>query len=230
MNHHLCRLVLFCVFVPLHLSTGPLFAQSSSTRRDIAISVGMGVCYIKASGVVDYINQFNNKVPDITTAVEFFAAPEFHFRSDLGLKLEYAYLLKSYTIAGPLPGSFEFSYTVHMPTTVLFYVLQGDGYYVKLGGGVGYHFGKFTRFDPNSESESQFTSNGLGFKLEVIGNTAFGESLYGLIGGDLRLDFIGSLKDAGGQGLEIQRAFGTIDPLRLHFMSAGIKFGLIYYF
>lgn len=215
------------------LSSQSVLAQDVRISKPLAVAAGMGVSYVHATDVVDFVNQIaapSERVSDFGTAVEFFAAPEMSFSSGFGLKLEYAYLLKDYTVTGPLPGRFEFSYSVHMPTAVLFYRLEGDGFFVKLGGGMGYHLGRFTRLDPNSGSESRYTSGGLGFKLELMGNTAFGESFYGLIGGDLRLDFIGILKDDAGRALEIRTADGRLDPIKLRFASLGIKFGIIYYF
>jgi len=229
MNRRLLVVVLLFV---LH-TPEDLLSQEVMVRKPFGFSAGMGATYVNAFDVVDYINQFaatSGRVGDFGTAVEFFAAPELSFDSGFGIKLEYAYLLKQYTIAGPLPGNFEFSYHTHMPTAALFYRLEGNAFYVKFGGGLGYHVGKFTRRDPNSGTEGRYSSGGIGFKLELMGNTAFGESLYGLIGGDLRLDFIGKLKDDAGRALEVRRLDGSMDPVRLRFASAGIKFGLIYFF
>ena len=232
MTDHLRRPLCLFFFLGLHVTTGILYAQDATARRRASFSAGMGVSYIRASDVVDYVNQVisPDKLDDFASAVEFFAAPEISLNADLSLKFEYAYLLKTYSVSGQGAGLFSFDYAVHMPTVVLVYVLEGEGFYVKLGGGAGYHFGKFTQLFPNSASESRFTTGGIGFKLEAMGNTAFSESLYGLIGGDARLDFLGRLKDNAGKGLEIRRAFGPIDPVRLRFASVGIKFGLVYYF
>ena len=219
------------LFVPLLFSLFPcgggLHAQEEGPRSSAALSAGMGVSYINAPNVVDYLNRYASqadRVADFTPAVEFFVAPELSLSSTLVLRVEYAYLLKSYSLSG-LGGVYSFEYSVHMPTAVLDYLLKGDGFYVKVGGGMGYHFGKFSYLFPNSNSEARFTGNGIGFKLELVGNTAFGESLYGLIGGDLRLDYIGALKDDSGNGPS--QATGNV---KLRFASAGIKFGLVYYF
>jgi hypothetical protein len=217
----------FFLFSILHPIGGFLLAQEESPKRSAGVSGGMGVSYIDAPNVVDYLNRFagtDERVSDFASAVEFFAAPETWLSSDVILRLEYAYLLKSYSL-GSSNGVYRFDYSVHMPTVVLNYLLEGDGFYVKVGGGIGYHFGKFSYLFPNSSTEARFTGNGIGVKLELMGNTAFGESLYGLIGGDLRLDFIGALTDSDGKG-----PVGTVDPVRLRFASAGIKFGLVYYF
>lgn len=233
LNKRVRAISVLTLLLSAFLSSEAILAQDARISKPLAVSAGMGVSYVHATDVVDFVNQIaapSERVGDFGTAVEFFAAPEMSFSSGFGFKLEYAYLLKEYAVTGPLPGQFEFSYSVHMPTAVLFYRLEGDGFFVKFGGGVGYHLGKFTRLDPNSGSESRYTSGGPGFKLELMGNTAFGESLYGLIGGDLRVDFIGELKDNLGRGLEIRRADGKLDPINLRFASLGIKFGIIYYF
>jgi len=187
----------------------------------------MGVSYLNAPSIVNYLNKYasqTERVADFTPAVEFFAAPEFLLSSDFSIKLEYAYLLKSYSLSS-LGGVYTFDYSIHMPTAVLDYLLEGDGFYLKVGGGVGYHFGKFSYLFPNSSTDARFTSNGVGIKFELVGNTAFSESLYALIGGDLRLDYVGALKDSNGNSPS--QADGSV---KLNFASAGVKFGLVYYF
>ena len=199
-----CRQSVFlslCVLLALYPSGGQLLAQEEGLKRSAGVSAGMGVSYVDAPNVVDYLNRFvgtGERVSDFTSAVEFFAAPETWLSSDVILRLEYAYLLKSYSLSSS-NGMYRFDYSVHMPTVVLDYLLEGDGFYVKVGGGIGYHFGKFSYLFPNSNTEARFAGNGVGVKLELMGNTAFGESLYGLIGGDLRLDFIGALTDSAGK-------------------------------
>lgn len=227
MTYRRLGLLWISLLVVVFPSGARLFSQENGPQRSAAFSAGMGVSYINTPSIVDYLNMYTSqadRVADFTPAVEFFAAPEISLGSSFILKLEYAYLLKSYSL-GELGGTYSFDYSAHMPTLVLDYLLEGDKFYVKAGGGIGYHFGRFSYLFPNSSTEARFTGNGVGFKLELIGNTAFGESLYGLIGGDLRLDFIGALKDASGKG-----PVGAIDPVKLHFASAGIKFGLVYYF
>jgi hypothetical protein len=206
-------------------STSSLFAQETKQRSNITVAAGMGVSYINPFDLVDYMNQFTSqKVPDFSSAVEFFIAPETCLSEDFNVKLEYAYLLKTQNIVGSF-GSYSFDYSFHMPTVLLVYVIDGEGFYVKIGGGLGYHFGAMTSLTPSSADENRYTSTGLGLKLELMGNTAFGESLYGLIGADLRLDFVGRLKDAAGRNPMIGDR-----PVKLNFASAGIKFGLAYYF
>jgi hypothetical protein len=217
----------FCVFYSLCPLGRLMLAQQETLERTVGVSAGMGVSYVDAPNVVEYLNKFaspSERASDFTSAVEFFVAPETWLSPSVVLKLEYAYLLKSYSLGSSF-GSYHFDYSVHMPTLILDYVFEGDAFYVKVGGGVGYHFGKFSYLFPNSSTEARFTGNGVGVKLELMGNTAFGESLYGLIGGDLRLGFIGALKDSDGNG-----PVGAVDPVRLHFASVGIKFGLVYYF
>jgi hypothetical protein len=222
------RLVVIFAFLLVIVSCRVrLCAQENGPQGSVAFSAGMGVTYINVPNIVDYLNRYTSqadRASDFTAAVEFFAAPEVSLSSDLILKLEYAYLLKSYSLVES-QGTFSFDYSVHMPTLVLDYLLEGEKFYVKVGGGIGYHFGTFSYLFPNANTEARFASNGVGIKLELMGNTAFSESLYGLIGGDLRADYIGALKDNAGNGPS--QAAG---PVRMHFAGAGIKFGLVYYF
>jgi hypothetical protein len=142
------------------------------------------------------------------------------------VKLEYSYLLKSYSVPQQVGSDLSISYGIHMPCVVLQHVLSGRGYLLKLGGGLGYHVAHFTQegsyFLPDT-----YTSKGLGIKIEAEGNTEFDEHLFGLIAVDVREDLMGDFRNPVGRTLAI--------PVKntqasMSFFSVGLKFGLTYYF
>ncbi|MEK6571544.1 MAG: hypothetical protein AABZ61_09250, partial [Bacteroidota bacterium] len=60
MTDHLRRPLCLFFFLVLHVTTGILYAQDTTARRRASFSAGMGVSYIRASDVVDYLNQFTS--------------------------------------------------------------------------------------------------------------------------------------------------------------------------
>ena len=140
--------------------------------------------------------------------------------------VEYGLLIKSYTIDDQSGYSrSEFSYQVHMPTVLVHRLLIGEGYRVKLGGGIGYHFANFTQSFSSLGSEGTLSARGPGIKLDAIGNTKFDETFYGSIGVDVRWDFVGPLK-AGSGG---SAATSSAVPLpKMDFFSVGLKFGVTF--
>ncbi|MDH4070166.1 MAG: hypothetical protein OEV30_07055 [Ignavibacteria bacterium] len=198
--------------------------KGSEPNRRIGISGGMGVSYFNATDIVDRVNGTGittERADDFVAAAEFFGAVTYPLSADWALKLEYAYLITSYNVQTIFPGS-EFSVTVHMPMLIAHYILVDKGVYnVKAGAGLGYHYGSYV--ERYGTAGATFTGSGVGAKLDLEANTAFGESFYAYIGGDLRFDFIGSLKpeDNANAGVGITPGLG--------FFSIGAKLGFTFY-
>ena len=205
---------------------------SSIQRKSFAVSAGIGVSLVDATGVVDYVNDFVNyqsvsstKQDDFATAVEFFGSAEVQVSESWGMKAEYSYLLKTYEIPQVGASPFSFSYGVHMPLLMVQYLIPEKGYTVKFGGGLGYHLAHFVK-DASFYGSDEYTSTGVGIKLEAEANTEFDEHLYGLISVEVRGAVMGEFKDSQGNFM--------VDPVRqkdatMSFFSIGTKFGLIYY-
>ena len=224
-----CRIM--CLVGLLFVVQYVTYSQSGSTwsdRKFYGIGTGLGITLINSTDIVDYLNtsfQQSSKIDDFGVAPEFFAFGTFSISGSWEGKIEYAYLFKSYnTPVSGLPD-YTFSYYVHMPTMILEYSFVNEGFFFKFGGGMGYHFAKFSR--NLNISNSDYRSSGVGLKLEAEGNTAFDEHLFGTIGLDARTDFMGELKDAGGNKLFISALRRNA---RMNFFSVGMKFGLAYYF
>jgi hypothetical protein len=208
--------------------------QSGADRgnsRFVDFTVGMGIDLHSATSLVSYINlmgqpRADEKLYDFSSAVEFYAVPEMQISEAWSLGLEYALLLKSYAI-DDRSGYFrsEFSYQIHMPTLLMHRLLLGDGYKVKLGGGIGYHFADFTQNFPTVGSEETVTARGLALKLDAVGNTKFDDTFYGSIGIDLRWDFEGTLKRGTGS---VPASSTSVALPSMNFFSAGLKFGVTF--
>jgi hypothetical protein len=203
----------------------------SESRRYYGISAGMGVGALSAASVTDYINAVvqpptDQRLEDFTSAVELFVAPEFQVADQWSVAFEYSLLLKSYSLSSVIAGgTSEFHYQVHMPTAIVHYLMPGNGYWIKLGGGIGYHAGTLTQSLFGGGFGETFKAGGVGVKLEAIGNTKFDESFYGSIGVDLRWGSGGNF--TADDGAEATFAGNTAD---LSFFNIGLKLGVVFLF
>lgn len=186
------------------------------------VSGGMGVEYVNAPDVVDFINATGGggREPEFKSAVTFFAAATIPWTGDWTLKLEYVYMLFSFNT--PKFGITDFTCIVHMPTVVVQYVLAEEGVYnVKAGAGIGFHAGSLK--EESSLVNDRRSGSGIGTILDLEANTAFSENFFGYLGADVRWDFIGDLDGVV--------ASGSLAPTpTLDFFSLGARFGFTYYF
>ncbi len=220
-----------CVMLTLVCAVARTGAQTDTSvtvPRAVSINGGLGVALINASDIVDYINlqyQPANKLDDFATAGEFFGAGEIRVSESWGVKIEYSYLQKSYTVPQQYGADYTFSYGIHMPVAMAQYIVAGSGYVFKFGGGAGYHVAKFTQ-EASVFLSDTYTSKGVGIKLEAEGNTEFDEHLYGLISVDARDAVMGEFRGGGNQKLVIPV---TNKNAGMNFFALGLKFGLVYY-
>jgi hypothetical protein len=217
--------------IPTRVAAQPVDDQAS--RRFIDFTAGMGVDLHSASSIVNYVNLVGQPRPeeklyDFSSAVEFYAVPEIQVSQKWSVGLEYSLLIKSYSIDDRTGFSrSEFSYQVHMPTLLVHRLVFGDGYRVKLGGGIGYHFANFTQRFQSFGGEEVLSAEGIAVKLDAIGNTKFDETFYGSIGVDLRWDVEGPLGRRQGVAPAVSN---SIQLPKMNFFSAGLKFGVTFQF
>lgn len=212
-------------FIVLNVS---VIAQTTFSQR-FGAAGGMGITIVNATDVVDYINSVSGSTrqDDFTAAPEFFGSVAVRLSQDWGVKVEYAYLIKTYTVPIVGWGDFDYAYGIHMPTVLAQYLHTGEGYAFKFGGGAGYHVVSFTE-EFRGAIKKNLRSSGVGIKLEAEANTTLGGDLYAYLAGDFRTTLMSKLKDSGGATLPISSA-GNKDA-RMNFFTLGLKLGLIYYF
>jgi len=194
------------------------------------LTVGLGVDAHFAHAVANYINLIAQPRPEqrvdvVTSAPEFYAASELQLADDWSAGIEYALLMKSYSIDDRSGyARSDISYQVHMPTILVHRLILGEGFRVKAGGGIGYHFCAFRQQLQPSGDDETLKNEGPSFKLEVVGNTKFDDTFYGSIGVDLRWDFLGALKRRDA----VTDTGRSIEPPSMNFFNAGIKFGVTF--
>ena len=201
----------------------------SVNGKTFGFSAGLGVTLLRATDVVDYITSSYappSRLDDFATAAEFYLAPEILLNESWGFKFEYAYLLKSSEVSLSQGVPYSYSYGIHMPTALAQYLVLGQGYAFKFGGGIGYHFASYS--DVSSPGGSrEYHSTGIGLKLEAEGNTAFDDHLFAYIGVDARDNIMGELKDSKDNRLFIASRGSNA---KMSFFSIGLKLGFTYYF
>jgi hypothetical protein len=203
-----------------------------SVAFTFAVAGGMGITVITVTDLVDYINAVassNQRIDDFSSAAEFFGSAQMRVSGTWGGKLEYAYLINSYTVLGGNGGadySVDYSYVIHMPTAAAQYLAMDKGYAFKFGVGMGYYVALLS--ESRLGTSRNFSSRGLGVKFDAEANTTLDEHLFVYLGGDVRLSIMGTLKDSRGNALQLPGS----DPSRvkMNFLALGLKFGMIYYF
>jgi len=206
---------------------GNVHAQDAPSLRFVSISAGMGINGHSATSTADYISTIlqlpePDRVGEFTSAIEFFATPEFQLSEDWSLAVEYSYLVKSYRLSSTAgPGISEFSTSIHMPSAVLHYLIPGEGYWLKVGGGLGYYFGTFSQTLFGSGQPQSYRASAPGLKFEIVGNTMFDETFYGYIGLDARWGFDEGFSQSDGSSPSYQ---GTSPSLG--FFNIGLKLGV----
>jgi hypothetical protein len=206
-------------------------ADTSSSGRFFGVTLGMGVGAQSAPSLVNYISavaqpRIDERLDEFTTVVKFSINPELQVADEWSVGLEYGLLLKSYSLddrSGLLRT--DISYQVHMPTLLVQYLVFGEGYRLKAGGGIGYHIARFTQSFPTYGTEETFHTGGLAVRIGAVGNTRFDESFYGSIGVDLQWDFLGTLKRGDGSDV-VDKATGMIP--KMNFFTLGLTFGVMF--
>jgi hypothetical protein len=199
-------------------------------QNSVAVFGGMGIAAVSAPDLVEYINATSipsQRVNDFGTAINFFGGVEFPVATDWGVKIEYSYLFSSYAFAGTNGALYDVFYAVHAPSVILQKVFTGNGYFVKVGAGGGYHFGAVSQKISTFGVETHYTADGVGVKAEITGQTAFDENFYGYIGGDLGWEFLGEVKD--NNGILLTNTARSQDA-SLNYFFAGLRFGVLVYF
>ena len=205
-------------------------ANAGTMLRTNSLSVygGMAIALEAAPSMVDYLNTLadpTQQVQTFATAVEFFGGASLPVSESWEGGIEYGYLFKSYTLPTAGIGTYSVFYDLNMPSVTAHYVMTGSGYFLKFGGGLGYHGGSVEQKSSFYGTDSTYTAHGVGIKADAVGQTAFDEHLYAYISGALRWELMTSPKD--GQGNMLQN-HGQSASLSL--FAVELEFGLTYYF
>ncbi|MGE5314019.1 MAG: hypothetical protein ACM3Q4_04925 [Acidobacteriota bacterium] len=205
----------------------PNMVQTESVNR-IGIYGGMGVHGTFAPSVADHLNGVSrsaSEVGSIATSVEFFGGIEVPVSPAWALKAEHSLLFKSYTLEATIYGREELRYDVQAPMLMAQYVIPGRGYFIKFGAGGGWHWGKIRVHTSIYGEETIYTASGIGGRAEAEGQTAFDSHLFGYISGSIGFEALGRVRSDRGMSLTDGNT-----SVSLNYFTAGVRFGLMYYF
>jgi len=192
------------------------------------LSLSMGLDFKTAPSFRDYVNSNfappNNQLSSFSSSVSFSGEVGYHYSSNMQCGIEYSLLLDSYNTPIGSGGKYEISYSSHRPSIILYYVISGQGYKFKFGGGLGLRFISLTE---DIFVQTNYTSTGVGILLKADGNTLISENLFALIGVDVRYDLPGEIASENNSKI-VNFANGEI--VNLNALSVGIKLGVSYNF
>jgi hypothetical protein len=200
----------------------------STSYSQVSLRAGMGVDYISSPSLYNYFNQNfsepGSQIGSFKAAVNFSGEADYKLSNKYELGLDLTYRLYSYNFSGSL-GSYNLSYHNIMPTLVSYYVIEGDGYEFKFGGGPGIRFLSADESLPGTTTTQTYTSTGIGFLLRAEGNTKISSELFASVLFDVRYDLNGEPKYNG------VNLYNAVDRSNVNFnsLSIGIGLGLTYY-
>jgi hypothetical protein len=199
----------------------PSFAQ-------IELKGIMGINFISFPSLQDYINETyappNAQLGTFNSAVIFSVEVGYFIGKDFELSIEFPYQIYSYTEIVGL-GQYELAYNSFLSSVLAYYVLSGEGYNFKFGGGVGPRFVSGSETKRWQGTEDSFSSVGFGGLLRIEGNTALAENVFANIGFDLRYDVNGEPEDDDGNKLT-----NPVKGENVNFdtFTFGVKLGISY--
>ncbi len=192
----------------------------------ISFSAGLGVALIEIPGLSDYFNSRTtiSRIDEFQGMPEFFFSSEYFLSPTFGAKIEYSYMFGTFTLAND--GSLDELVELQMPTIMIQQLYFQQHSILKLGAGIGFHFGSLE--ETTYGSTFKYHSRGIGLKGEAEANGALSENLYAFISADVRVDFLSTLRANNGNTLNIYST-NNIEHASLNFFSLGLKLGVILY-
>lgn len=214
------KTILFSLFI--------IFSEFTSAQ--IELKGTMGINFLSFPSVQDYINE--NYAPSdallgtFNSAVIFTGEVGTFVNKSFELSVEIPYQIYSYT-ENVGPGQYELAYNSFLPSVMAYYVLLGNGYNIKFGGGAGVRFVSVTEGKKWQGTEDTFTSVGFGGLIRAEANTALAENVYANLGFDLRYDVNGEPQNSNNNTM-VNNVKG--ENVNLDTFSLGVKLGVSYLF
>jgi len=206
-----------------------LMIASDFSFAQIELKGTMGINFLSIPSIQDYVNESypsSTQLNTFNSAVIFTGEVGTFLGKDFELGLEIPFQIFSYTENVGL-GQYELAYNSLLPSVMAYYVLSGNGYNFKFGGGAGPRFVSVTESKKWQGTEDSFSSIGFGGLLRIEGNTALAENVYANIGADLRYDVNGEPENSNGNTLE-NKVKG--ENVNFDSFSLGVKLGISYLF
>ncbi len=197
------------------------------TFAQFDISASMGIDFVNSPSFSDYITQ-NYAAPGETVsgfnaAVIFSGEAGYMVSETYEAAIDVGYLINSYT-SSITNGQYDINYGNLMFSVLNFYVLHGNGYSFKFGGGAGLRFLSADEKLPGTTSTTTYSSTGYGILLRVEGNTLLGGNIYAKIAAQAGYDINGEPKNNG------QPLGNANEAVNFNSLSVGLGLGVSYIF
>lgn len=238
MNLQMKILILFFILTAVFInvvkadSTNVSFRSLNKGKKYISVSFGMGAIYGNNTSLKNYIQYEipnyglltrDQQLSEFYTGLDFFGGVEKQLSRSFSIKADYSYFIKSYNV--DMYPQYNFSYSSHQPGIMLYRIIPQEYSYIKIGVGTGYVLSNFSIKEYGLEKS--YTSNGIGFKTELILNAQIGKTFSGYISGYLIKTFLQNLKDTNGNELLTN---ATKETVNLSSFGAGIRLGVEIFF
>ena len=185
----------------------------------------MGINFLSVPSMQDYINfsHPDDQLGSFNSAIIFAIEGGYFLSPSFVISIDGAYQLFSYTNVST-NGKYEMVYSV-IPISLLgYYVIGGNGYNIKFGGGIGPRIVNVEESLPARGTTDKYGSTGVGFIVRIEGNTLLGGNFYANLGADLRYDLNGEPENNG------EKLSNSVYNKDVNFdtFSLGVKLGISY--
>jgi len=202
-----------------------LFLTYVSTQAQWDLNFSMGLDFKSSPSFRDYINANyatpGNQISSFKSSVGFAAEADYEISRSFEIGIEYNLQIDSYNTIYGTGGAYEISYNHHRPSVIAYYVIPGEGYQFKFGGGLGC---RYVTLNEKIITSSDYTASGIGFLIRAVGNTQLSKNFYALIGVDFRYDIPGEVSN--GNRMIMNNVLG--EKLNMNSISVGIYLGITF--
>lgn len=187
----------------------------------------MGINFLSIPSMQDYINQHfapsDAQLGSFVSAVTFAGEGGLFLSPKFLMSIETAYQIYSYTNNG-LSGKYDLTYNNFMPSLLGYYVIRGEGYNFKFGGGAGVRLVSVDQSLPATGYTTTYNSTGFGLIGRIEANTLLGGSVYANIGAEIRYDINGEPDNNG------KHLYNNVDQQNVNFNTflTGVRLGITY--
>jgi hypothetical protein len=202
-----------------------LFLSLNSVKAQVDIVAGMGISFVAAPSLTDYLNYniaSSDEIGTFSSTGEFYGEVDYTISPKYQIGFEYVYTLYSYSTQ--LVGlNYDLSYSHQKPSILGYYVISGEGYKFKFGGGIGI---RIVDLSEKTHTTIDYSTSGIGFLGRVQGHTKLGGSFYANVGSTIRYDIPGEPTNGD------NKLHDTIsnENVNINSFSVSVNIGFSYFF
>ena len=205
-----------------------VFLLINSIQAQVDIVGGMGISFVYNPSLNDYLenNWADEEIQPFSSTVEFYGEVDYSLSPKYQLGFEYVYSLYGYS-SFKHNTNYKLDYSHQKPSILGYYVISGEGYKFKFGGGFGLRTVDLTEsIGTTDEGAQKFSTTGYGLLGRIQGHTALGGNFYANIGSTIRYDAPG-VPENGDNNLHNTL---TNEDVNINSFSVSVNIGISYFF